>query len=133
MEIRGPGSNFDQPIEPQGPKKTEGASGADKAGFQKAMGAGQTGATQGGGGNAGGAGPVRPNFDRIASRITEGLSKGESKEQILEGVVDDHLTQQFGDKATTEMTATVTEKFTDDPQLSQIFNRLYSQAKGASQ
>lgn len=131
MEIRGPGNNFDQPIEPEGPKKTEGASGADKAGFQEAMGAGKAGGA-GGSGAAQGGGPIRPNFDRIASRIQEGLSNGQSKEQILEGVVDDQLTQQFGDKASPEMASAITEKFTTDPQLSQIFNRLYNQAKGAS-
>ena len=131
MEIRGPGNNFDKPIGPDGPDKPEGAQGADKAGFKESTGIGKTDSPSGSQPAEGG-GPLQPNFDRIASKIQEGLSNGQSKDQILEGVVDDHLTEHFGDKATPEMAAEITEKFNSDPQLSKIFSQLYNQVKGAS-
>jgi hypothetical protein len=128
MEIRGPHSN--QPLQPQGPQGPGEAAPTGKTGdksFSEVMGAGaaQTG---------GAAAPVptaaayQPNFSRLQSLILDAAGRNLSKQQVLEAVVGQELAAQFGKHATPQLANAVTERFQTDPQLSQLFNRLYSAA-----
>lgn len=127
MEIRGPQPN--QPIDPGqgaqpvGPAGETGA--ADKAKFKDAMGAAPIGA-----GSAGQSqiNALKPNFEKLSSRIKQGVAEGQDKQSILKSVISEQLSEQFGSGALPQMTDAVTEKFQSDPQLSQLFNRLYAQA-----
>ena len=77
---------------------------------------------------AGAAAAIRPNFDRMASRIQAGVSKSMTREQILEDLVGAETRQTFGDNASPEMSSAVADAFRTDPQLSQMFNQLYIKA-----
>ncbi len=133
MEIRGPNPNFNQPD----PNQVGGAAPSgktEKTSFSESLGgAGATGgaAPTGNTGGASGASAASGGgiaFDKLQSRIQEGVAAGQPKQQILESLIGEQLTAQLGEKASPQMTAAVTEKFQSDPQLSQLFNRLYSQA-----
>lgn len=131
MEIRGPHSN--QPLPPQGPDGAGGPGGAAPAGktgeksFSQVLGSGAapTGGTQA---SVPTAAAYQPNFSRLQSRIRDAVGKNLAKQQVLETVVGQELTEQFGPKTTPQLATAVTERFQTDPQLSQLFNRLYSAA-----
>lgn len=127
MEIRGPNPNV-PPTGPQGPGGPDKPEKTGKPGFREAMSAGDASAASGAAPTANTGGVSQPTFDRIAGRIQQGVESNQSKQEILQGVIDDELKQQYGPNASDEMTAAVTEKFQTDPQLSQLFNRLYAQA-----
>jgi len=77
---------------------------------------------------AGAAAAIRPNFDRMASRIQSYVSKSMSRDQVLDALVDSETKQTFGESASPQMTAAVAEAFRNDPHLSQMFNQLYIKA-----
>ena len=128
MEIRGP--NNKQPVDPSQGAQPVGPAGetsaADKAKFKEAMG----GAAPVGAGSAGQPqiDALKPNFEKLSSRIKQVVDEGQDKQTILKSVISEQLNEQFGSAATPMMTDAVTEKFLSDPQLSQLFNRLYTQA-----
>ena len=76
----------------------------------------------------GAAAAIRPNFERMASRIQAGVSKSMNRDQILEDLVDSETKQAFGESASPQMTAAVADAFRTDPNLSQMFNQLYIKA-----
>ena len=71
---------------------------------------------------------IRPNYERMASRIQTGVSRSMSRDQILDDLVDSETKQAFGDSASPQMTAAVADAFRTDPNLSQMFNQLYIKA-----
>jgi hypothetical protein len=130
MEIRGPNPNFNQPdANPVG--GPAGTGNTPKTSFSETLGTGAAGPT-GGAAGTGGTGPAGPlggiAYGQLQARIQQGVAAGQPKQQILESLIGEQLTGQLGDKATPQMTTAVAEKFQSDPQLSQLFNRLYSQA-----
>jgi hypothetical protein len=72
---------------------------------------------------------ARPNFDRIRALINDPSVKSLSREQLREHVIASETRHLFGDNASPEMVASVTQAFEDDPHLSQLFNRLVSKAE----
>lgn len=129
MEIRGPHSN--QPLQPQGPQGPGEAAPTGKTGeksFSEVMGAGAAGAAPASGAAIPTAAAYQPNFSRLQSLIQSAAGKNLSKQQVLESVVSQELSTQFGKHATPQLATAVTERFQSDPQLSQLFNRIYSAA-----
>ncbi|HSI32799.1 MAG: hypothetical protein ACAI43_25395 [Phycisphaerae bacterium] len=103
---------------------------ADKSERAFELGAPQTtGAAQGSGPTV--PVPVRPNFDRMASLIEQGLSQSMDREQLREHVISGETRNMFGDLATPELTEAVTEVFRGDPHLSQALNRLLGKVTAA--
>jgi hypothetical protein len=72
---------------------------------------------------------ARPNFDRIRALINDPSVKSLSRDQLREHVIAGETRHLFGENATPEMVASVTQAFEDDPHLSQLFNRLVSKAE----
>ena len=72
---------------------------------------------------------ARPNYDRIRSLIESGNSQSMSRDQLREHVITGETKNIFGNNASPEMTSAVSEAFQNDPQLSQLLNRLLSKAK----
>ena len=70
----------------------------------------------------------RPNFQRIAATLQECVSKNMTKDQARTAVIEQETQLLFGKNATPQMTTAVSDAFSSDPHLSQLFNRLYSSA-----
>lgn len=71
---------------------------------------------------------VRPNFERMASMLKSGDAQNMTREQLRDHVISGETKHLFGEQATPEMQAAVSEAFRDDPQLAQVMNRLLSSA-----
>lgn len=130
VEINGPNNPFNvsRPTGPQGPdapKKTEGTDKTAGKGFGDAM----QGPRSVGGSSPTQPTPSSPEFDAMMPVIRDGIDQGLGREQIVGRVVADQLQRQFGESVTPEMTQAVAERFDSDPNLSQIFDTLYAEAK----
>jgi len=108
------------PDGPKGPQKPTGSDEVGKSDFAK-----QVGRTS----------PVSPVASpeaalaaRMSSRITSGLEKSWSKEQILRDVVDAELDEAFGKRASETMKQSVSAAFEDEPRLRAMFNDLFDRA-----
>jgi hypothetical protein len=66
----------------------------------------------------------------MASLIEQGLNQSMDREQLREHVISGETKNMFGDLATPELTAAVTEVFRGDPHLSQALNRLLGKVAG---
>ncbi|HEY7120132.1 MAG TPA: hypothetical protein VH475_26325 [Tepidisphaeraceae bacterium] len=74
---------------------------------------------------------ARPCFDRIRALLNDPAVKSLPREQLREHVIASETKHIFGDNASPDMVAAVTQAFEDDPHLSQLFNRLVSKAEKA--
>jgi hypothetical protein len=106
----------------QAPATTDGA---QVGGPSKKFDVGSTGATTGAGGaqNIG-----RPNFERISATLQACVNKKMTRDQARSAVIEQETQLLFGKNATPQMANAVSDAFSRDPHLSQLFNRLYSSA-----
>jgi hypothetical protein len=74
---------------------------------------------------------ARPCFDRIRALLNDPSVKSLPREQLREHVIASETKHLFGENASPDMVAAVTQAFEDDPHLSQLFNRLVSKAEKA--
>lgn len=108
-----------------GPDKAADAKKAGGAAFNPNVNAPQTTPTPGSTPASGGG---QPNLDAVKARIQQGLDQGQTKAQILETLVGDHLDQAFKGQATEAVKQQVTHRFQSDPELNRLFNALYGVA-----
>ena len=71
---------------------------------------------------------VGQQFAAIQSRIQEGLSQGLDRKQILESLARHELSEAFGKGVSDKGTSAVADAVSDDPNLSQLFNKLFKLA-----
>lgn len=128
MEIRGPNQSSNQPVNlPPGLGGPQEVDKARQAGFEQKL-QGTQGAQGAASASSASGSAASPAFDKLRSRIQEGIAAGHSKQEIMQTLVGEQLQERYGSAATPEMKAAVQERFATDPQMSQLFNRLYSQA-----
>ncbi len=119
------------PIRPKGPNdpvnrpgevsKSEGTGPADRK-FE-------VDATSGSGGSGEVEGPrVEANFERIQSAIRQGLSESKTRDQILDGLVEDETARVLGADVPREVAGSVAESFRNDPTLKDLFDQLFHKA-----
>ena len=70
----------------------------------------------------------RPTFDDMASFIKDAAGKSQSRDQVRNGLIEHETKKAFGDKASPQLTAAISDAFSSDPHLSQLFNSLYTKA-----
>ena len=124
MSRIGPTGGPRRPNRADGVGKTEGADKAKGAGFQKGLDGVQ---------ESQGADPVyKPTdatFERMRSRIHDGLKRGLSQEEILGAVIEDEIKDSFGADAPPEMAESVAQAFQDNGQLQSLFNQLVARVR----
>jgi hypothetical protein len=106
----------------QGPATTDNT---QAGGLTKKFEVGSTGGTVGSGATQG---VGRPNFERIAAQLQDCASKNMTRDQARSAVIESETQHLFGKNATPQMASAVSDAFSRDPHLSQLFNRLYSSA-----
>ena len=89
------------------------------------------GSTGGAAGTGAGQGVGRPNFERIAAQLQDCVNKNMTRDQARTAVIEQETQFLFGKNATPQMAKSVSNAFSSDPHLSQLFNRLYSSATNA--
>ncbi|HEY8747716.1 MAG TPA: hypothetical protein VIM11_07070 [Tepidisphaeraceae bacterium] len=110
---------------------TQGPASPDKSqtgGTTKKFEVGSTGGLAGGDATQG---VGRPNFERIAAQLQDCASKNMTRDQARSAVIESETQHLFGKNATPQMATAVSDAFSRDPHLSQLFNRLYSSATNA--
>jgi hypothetical protein len=110
----------------QGPQGPSGPGGAGATGKKFEVGAAEGAA--GGGSTQGTQSVSRPAFTEMASVIQDGVGRSLTREQVRDELIDHETKSTFGDAATPEMSAAISDAFKNDPHLSQLFNQLYAQA-----
>jgi hypothetical protein len=73
-------------------------------------------------------GIARPEFNRIAARINEGLARKQSRDEIMQDVIASETRERFGPLASPGMAASVAESFRTDPALTGLVARLFAAA-----
>ena len=73
-------------------------------------------------------GANRPIFDDMASFIRDAAGKSQSRDQVRQGLIEHETQRAFGDQASPQLTASISNAFASDPHLSQVFNQLYTKA-----
>ena len=77
------------------------------------------------------AGAARPEFTRIAARISQGIARKQSRDDIMRDVVSTETRERFGSLATPQMAESVAESFRSDPALSALVAKLFAAAASA--
>lgn len=74
---------------------------------------------------------VREQFESVASRIRDGVGRGLDKQAILHDLAEHELSAMFGKKASGRMVGDVAEAISNDPNLSRLYDKLYTRATAA--
>ena len=74
---------------------------------------------------------VREQFESVASRIRDGVGRGLDKQAILHDLAEHELSAMFGKKASERMVGDIAEAISNDPNLSRLYDKLYTRATAA--
>ncbi|MBL9001355.1 MAG: hypothetical protein JNK25_09495 [Phycisphaerae bacterium] len=71
---------------------------------------------------------TRPEFSRIAARISDGLARNLSRDDIMRDVIAVETRERFGPLASSQMADSVAESFRTDPALCALVAKLFAAA-----